>query len=50
MRENIVLVRLNDREKDILQGMADYYDVTRAEVFRMLLMDRYKEINDSFTE
>lgn len=50
MRENIVLVRLNDREKDILQGMAKHYDVTKAEVFRMLLMDRYKEINDVVSE
>ena len=46
MRENLILVRMDDREKDILIGLARYYNVSKADVIRMLVTERYRSLKD----
>ena len=46
MRENLILVRMDDGEKDILIKMAKYYNLTNASVIRMLVTERYRSLKD----
>ncbi len=44
MRSNTLIIRMNDREKDMLDQLAENYQMSRAEVLRMLLTDRYNNV------
>ena len=50
MRENLILVRMDDHEKDILIGLARYHNISKADVVRMLVMKEYREINEACLE
>lgn len=42
MRENVVLVRLNDKENDELNFLANAWGISRAEAMRTLLLFEVK--------
>ncbi len=44
MRSSTLIIRMNDREKDMLDRLAEDYQMSRAEVLRMLLTDRYNNV------
>lgn len=46
MRENLILVRMDDGEKDILMKLSNYYGISKACVIRMLVMERYRSLKD----
>ena len=46
MRENLILTRMDDSEKDILMKLAKYYNISKADVIRMLVTERYRSLKD----
>ena len=44
MRNNTLIIRMNDREREMLDQLAENYQMSRAEVLRMLLTDRYNTV------
>ena len=46
MRENLILTRMDDNEKDILMKLAKYYNISKADVIRMLVTERYRSLKD----
>ena len=46
MRENLILTRMDDNEKDILMKLARYYNISKADVIRMLVTERYRSLKD----
>lgn len=46
MRENLILTRMDDTEKDILMKLSKYYGISGASVIRMLVMERYRSLKD----
>ena len=44
MRENLILTRMDDSEKDILMKLAKYYNISKADVIRMLVAERYRSL------
>ena len=46
MRENPILTRMDDSEKDILMKLAKYYNISKADVIRMLVTERYRSLKD----
>ena len=46
MRDNLILTRMDDREKDMLIRLAGYYNISKADVIRMLVTERYRSLKD----
>ena len=46
MRENLILTRMDDGEKDMLIRLAGYYNISKADVIRMLVTERYRSLKD----
>ena len=46
MRENLILTRMDDNEKDILMKLARYYNISKSDVIRMLVTERYRSLKD----
>ncbi len=46
MRENLILVRMDDCEKDTLMKLANHYNISKADVIRMLVTERYRSLKD----
>jgi hypothetical protein len=46
MRENVVLVRLNDKENDELNFLANAWGISRAEAMRTLLLFEIKRMTE----
>lgn len=46
MRENLILTRMDDNEKDMLIRLAGYYNISKADVIRMLVAERYRSLKD----
>ena len=46
MRENLILTRMDDSEKDMLIALAKHYNISKADVIRMLITERYRSLKD----
>ena len=46
MRENLILTRMDDIEKDMLIALAKHYNISKADVIRMLVTERYRSLKD----
>ena len=46
MRENLILTRMDDSEKDMLIALAKHYNISKADVIRMLVTERYRSLKD----
>ena len=46
MRENLILTRMDNNEKDILMKLAKHYNISKADVIRMLITERYRSLKD----
>ena len=46
MRENLILTRMDDIEKDTLMKLAKHYNISKADVIRMLITERYRSLKD----
>ena len=44
MRENLILTRMDDSEKDMLIALAKHYNISKADVIRMLVAERYRSL------
>ena len=44
MRENLILTRMDDIEKDMLIALAKHYNISKADVIRMLVAERYRSL------
>ena len=50
MRENLILTRMDDNEKDILMKLARYYNISKADVIRMLVTREYRHLDEAWKE
>ncbi len=50
MRENLILTRMDDNEKDILMKLANYYNISKADVIRMLIAREYRHLDEAWKE
>ena len=50
MRENLILTRMNDSEKDMLIALAKHYNISKADVIRMLITREYRHLDEAWKE
>ena len=50
MRENLILTRMDDREKDMLLAVAKHYNISKADVIRMLVTREYRQLDEAWKE
>ena len=50
MRENLILVRMDDNEKDMLIALAKHYNISKADVIRMLVAREYRYLDEAWKE
>ncbi len=50
MRENLILVRMDDNEKDMLIALAKHYNISKADVIRMLVAREYRHLDEAWKE
>ncbi len=52
MRENLILTRMDDTEKYMLIALSKHYNISKADVIRMLVTReyRYKQLDEAYEE
>ena len=50
MRENLILTRMDDNEKDMLIALAKHYNISKADVIRMLVTREYRHLDEAWKE
>ena len=50
MRENLILTRMDDGEKDMLIALAKHYNISKADVIRMLITREYRHLDEAWKE
>ena len=50
MRENLILTRMDDGEKDRLIALAKHYNISKADVIRMLVTREYRHLDEAWKE
>ena len=50
MRENLILTRMDDNEKDTLMKLARYYNISKSDVIRMLVTREYRHLDEAWKE